>query len=42
MVLSIFVKYWCIFHYHKCKVKYIELRVMKVVLIKVIFEKKSH
>jgi len=36
MVLSAFVKYWCILHYHKCKVKYIELGVMKVVLIRVI------
>jgi len=28
------------FHYHKCKVEYIELRVMKVVLIRVIIGKK--
>jgi len=40
MVLSVLVKYWCIFDCHKCKVKYIELRVMKVVLIKVIKGKK--
>jgi len=36
MALTIFVKYWWILHYHKYKVKYIELRMMKVVLIKVI------
>jgi len=36
MVLSALVKYWCIIHYHKCKVEYIELEVVKVVLIKVI------
>jgi len=40
MVLSAFVMYWCILHYHKCKVKYIELRVMKVILIRVIIRKK--
>jgi len=38
--LSAFVKYWCILHHHKCKVEYIELEVMKVVLIRVIFGKK--
>jgi len=26
-------KYWCIILYHKCKVEYIELGVVKVVLI---------
>jgi len=31
-----FVKNLCIYDYHKCKVEYIELEVMKVVLIKVI------
>jgi len=36
MILNIIVKYWCILHYHKCKVKYIKLEVMKVVLIRVI------
>jgi hypothetical protein len=36
MVLSALVKYWRILHYHKCKVKYIEMVVMKVVLIRVI------
>ena len=41
MVLSVFVKYLCIFLYYKCKVKYIELEVVKVVLIRVIIEKKS-
>jgi len=41
MVLSVFVKDWCILHYHKCKMEYIELKVMKVVLIGVIFEKRS-
>jgi len=40
MVLSVLVKYWCILHYHKCKVEYIELGVMKVVLIRVIKGKK--
>jgi len=39
MVLSVLVKYWCILHCHKCKVKYIELGVMKVVLIRVIKKK---
>jgi len=39
MVLSVLVKYWCIYHYHKCKVEYIELRLMKVVLIRVIIGK---
>jgi len=28
MVLSVFVKYWCILLYHKCKVEYIEFEVM--------------
>jgi len=36
MVLSALVKYWYILHYHKCKVEYIELRVIKVVLIIII------
>jgi len=36
IVLSAFVKYLCILHYHKCKVKYIELEMMKVILIRVI------
>jgi len=40
IVLSVFVKYWFTHHYYKYKVKYIELRVMKVVLIRVIIEKK--
>jgi len=40
MILSALVKYWWIFHYHKCKMKYIELGVMKVVLIRVIIRKK--
>jgi len=40
MVLSVLVKYWCILHYHKCKVEYIELGVMKVVLIRVVKRKK--
>jgi len=34
-------KYWCILLYHKCKVEYIELRVMKVVLISVIIGEKK-
>jgi len=40
IVLSAFVKYWCILHYHKCKVEYIELEMMKVILIRVIKGKK--
>jgi len=40
MVLNVLIKYWCILQYHKCKVEYIELRVMKVVLIRVIKGKK--
>jgi hypothetical protein len=32
--------YWCILHYYKCKVEYIELGVMKVILIRVIISKK--
>jgi len=40
MVLSAFVKYRWILHYHKYKVEYIELGMMKVVLIRVIKEKK--
>ena len=41
MVLSVLVKYWCIFQCHKCKVRYIKLRIMKVILIRVI-KKKSN
>jgi len=41
MILSVLIKYWCILHYHKCKVEYIELRVMKVVLVIVIIEKNN-
>jgi len=50
MVLNALVKYWCFFffgteywcfiHYHKCKVEYIELRMIKVVLIRVMKGKK--
>jgi len=40
MVLSVFVKYWCIHHYHKCKVEYIELGMIKIVLIRVYSWKK--
>jgi len=39
MILNALVKYLCIYHHHKCKVKYIELRMMKVILIRVIIEK---
>jgi len=35
IILSALVKYWCIHHYHKCKVEDIELGVMKVLLIRV-------
>ena len=41
MILSAFVMYWCILLYHKCKIEYIELRVMKIILIRVIIEKKT-
>ena len=41
MVLSVFDKYWCILLYHKYKVKYIKLGVVKVVLIRVIIKKKK-
>ena len=40
MVLSALVKYWCIPLYHKCKVEYIELNAVKVILIIVISRKK--
>jgi len=40
MVLSALDKYWFILLYHKCKVEYIELGVMKIVLIRVIKGKK--
>jgi len=33
MILSVFVKYLCIHHYHRCKVEDVELRMIKVVLI---------
>jgi len=36
MILSVFIKYLYILIYHKCKVEYIELGVVKVVLIRVI------
>jgi len=34
--LSTIVKYECIYYYHKCKVKDIELEMMKLILIRVI------
>lgn len=40
MILSGLIKYWWILHYCKCKLKYIELGVMKIELIQVIIEKK--
>jgi len=40
MVLSALINYWCILLYHKCKVEYIELEVVKVVLNSVIIGKK--
>jgi len=40
MVLSVFVNYWCILLSHNYKVEYIELGVVKVVLIRVIIRKK--
>ena len=33
MILGVFVKYLFILPYHKCKVEYTELRVVKVVLL---------
>jgi len=41
MVVSDLVKYWCIHHYHKCKMENIELGVMKEVLIRVYNWKKT-
>jgi len=35
------INYWCILLYHKCKVEYIELGVVKVILISVIIGKKK-
>jgi len=40
MVLSVFINRWCIILYHKCKVEYIELGGVKVILIIVIIGKK--
>jgi len=40
MVLNALVKYWCILHYHKCKVEYIKLEVVRVILIRVVKRKK--
>jgi len=40
MGLSVLINYSCILVYHKCRVEYIELRVIKVVLISVIIRKK--
>jgi len=40
MGLSALINYWCILLYHKSKVEYIKLRVMKVVIISVIIKKK--
>jgi len=39
MILNVLVKYWYIFNYHKSRVEYIELEVMKVILDRVIIEK---
>jgi len=33
IVLNIFVEYGCIHDYHKCKVKYIKLRIINLILI---------
>jgi len=38
--MGLSVNYRCILLYHECKVEYIELRVVKVVLISVIIGKK--
>ena len=40
MGLSTLINYFCILFYHKCKIEYIELGVMKVILISVIIGKK--
>jgi len=40
MILSALINYWCIYLYHKYKVEYIELKIGKVVLIRVIIDKK--
>ena len=40
MILSVFIEHWCILLYHKCKIEYIELEVVKVILIRVIKGKK--
>jgi len=34
MILSVFVKDRCVFYYHKCKIKYIKIKVIEVVLIR--------
>jgi len=39
IILNVLVKYLCIRHYHKYKMKDIDLRVMKVILIRFIIEK---
>jgi len=41
MVLRVFVEYWFIHHYHKCKSKDTKLRVMKIVFIRVIIRRKK-
>jgi len=40
VIVSALVKYLSIYHYHKSKVEYNELRMKKVVLIKIIIGKK--
>ena len=40
MILSALINYWCIYLYHKYKVEDIELKIGKVVLIRVIIDKK--
>jgi len=34
MVLGTIVEYWCIYSYHKYKIKDIELEVMQLILIR--------
>jgi len=41
MGLSALINYWCIHLYHKCKVEYIELGVVKIILINVIIGRKK-
>jgi len=39
IVLCALIKHWCIYHYHKYKIEYIELRVIKIILTWIIIKK---